>query len=403
MTKKFVNGSSRSLNLLLLFIFSVSVIILTQSKMISGQAKSAAHHSTRTAAKEPSGDKVIQYIREKFGVPSTTAMILDPFHNSPDPEFLDTIVSVDDGRKTSTSKKSSEISVSKDGHFLVMGFLAAGGPAPSSFVPLGSGGVDDIPRGVQEAFKLAPSIAVSRGTIRTTQFPSFFVTTVTADNAGKKSTLDAYVTSDHKFLVLGNIYDLSVDPRTKALRTLILQNQPETGPKNAPVTIVEFADLECPTCAHAHEYLEKTILPMYKDKVRVIFKEFPLQYHEFAMPAAIADQCGYRINPALYLPYRTLIFQHQGEFEAIKANQSAVRDLLLNIGQQAGIDKMQLAGCMDSKASLPPIQADMKEAAALDVNSTPTFFINGRTMVGAEPESFTKLVEEGLQDPKKKK
>jgi protein-disulfide isomerase len=371
--------------------------------MASGQAKSVAHHSPRAASGEPSSDKIIQFIRDKFGVPSNTAMVLDPFHSSPDPEFLDTIISVDDGHNTSTSKKSSEISVSKDGHYLVLGFLQAGGPAPSSFVSLGSDGIKDIPRGVVEAFRLAPSITVSNGTMKTSPFPSFFATTITADNAGKKSTLDAYVTSDHKFLVLGNIYDLSVDPRTKALRTLILQNQPETGPKNAPVTIVEFADLECPTCAHAHEFLEKTVLPMYQGKLRVIFKEFPLEIHEFAMPAAIANQCAYRINQEDYLPYRTLIFQHQGEFEAIKANQSAVRDLLLNLGQQAGIDKVQLAGCMESKASLPLIEANKKEGKSLDVNSTPTFFINGRTLVGVEADSFTRLVEEGLQDSKKKK
>ncbi|HEV2349439.1 MAG TPA: thioredoxin domain-containing protein [Terriglobia bacterium] len=364
-------------------------------------AKSSEHRTG--GVKEPSSDKIIQYIREKFGVPGSTAVILDPFHSSPDPEFLDTIVSVDDGKSTAASKKSSEISVSKNGHYLVMGFLAVGGASPSSIVPLGSGGVNDIPRGVQEAFRLAPSITVSKGLIRTSPFPNFFVTTITADNAGKKSTLDAYVTLDHKFLVLGNIYDLSVDPRMKALHTLILQNQPETGPRNAPVTIVEFADLECPTCARAHELLEKTILPTYAGKVRVIFKEFPIQYHEFAMPAAIADQCAYRINPADYLPYRTLIFQHQGEFEAIKANASAVRDLLLNLGQQAGINNVELAGCMDSKASLPRIEANLKEAKALDVNSTPTFFINGRTMIGAAPDIFTQAIEEALLDSRKKK
>lgn len=371
--------------------------------MTLGQAKSTAHRSVRAAAGEPSTGKVIQYIRDKFGLVSTMAVILDPFHASPDPRFLDTIISVDDGKGTSTSKKSSEISVSKDGRYLVMGFLPAGGASPSSFVPLGKGGVDDIPHGVQEAFRLAPSIAVTRGTIRTSPFANFFMTTITADSAGKKSTLDAYVTADHQFLVLGTIYDLSVDPRSKALHTLILQNQPEVGPRNAPVTIVEFADLECPTCAHAHDLLEKTILPRYQGKVRVIFKEFPLQFHEFAMPAAIADQCAYRMNPANYLPYRTLIFQHQGEFEAIKANQSAVRDLLLNLAQQAGIDQVQLAGCMDSKASLPRIEANMKEGAALDVNSTPTFFINGRIMIGSAPDVFTETIDEALRDAKKKK
>jgi hypothetical protein len=82
---RYVKGPGNFQKLILLFLCSVSVIILAQSKMASGQTKSPAHHSARTAAKEPSSDKIIQYIREKFGLPGTTAMIVDPFHNSPDP------------------------------------------------------------------------------------------------------------------------------------------------------------------------------------------------------------------------------------------------------------------------------------------------------------------------------
>ena len=136
-----------------------------------------------------------------------------------------------------------------------------------------------------------------------------------------------------------------------------------------------------------------------------MFKEFPLiQIHEWAMTAAIANQCAYRINPQNYLPYRSMIFQHQSDFEGIKANASAVRDLLIDYGQQVGIDRLQLSGCIDSKASLPRIEENVKEAKAVDVNSTPTFFINGRVLIGGgPPEAFYQAIDEALEANRKKK
>jgi protein-disulfide isomerase len=332
-------------------------------------------------------------------------MILDPFHKSPDPDFLDSTIAVDDGQNTKTSKRTSDISVTKDGRYLVMSFLPVGGTGASSIFPLGADANQEIARDVHLAFKVPDSVTVEAGTFRTSTFPNFLITTITADNAGKKQTVDAYVTKDHRYLILGNVYDMGSDPRSKALHTLVLQNQPETGSRNAPVTIVEFADLECPTCALTHAFLEKTLLPKYEGKIRLVFKEFPLtQIHEWAMTAAIANQCAYRINPQNYLPYRTLIFQHQSDFEGIKANASAVRDMLIDYGQQVGIDRLQLSGCVDSKASLPRIEENVKEAKALDVSSTPTFFINGKILIGGgPPEAFYQAIDDTLQANRKKK
>lgn len=379
------------------------VFCLGAQKAESTRAKPSAHRAA--TATGPSGERVIRYVREKFGVPGSTSMSLDPFHKSPDPEFLDSTIAVDDGKNTKTSKRSSDISVSKDGHYLVMSFLPVGGTGASSIFPLRVDANQEIARDVHVAFKVPDSITVEAGPFRSSPFPNFLMTTITADNAGKKQTLDAYVTRDHRYLILGNIYDMASDPTSKALRTLVLQNQPETGPRNAPVTMVEFADLECPTCAMTHAFLENTLLPKYEGKIRLVFKEFPLtMIHEWAMTAAIANQCAYRINPQDYLPYRTLIFQHQSDFEGIKANTSAVRDLLIDYGKQVGIDGLQLSGCIDSKASLPRIEENMKEAKALDVNSTPTFFVNGKILIGGgPPENFYQVIDDALQASRKKK
>ena len=384
-------------------LLGVSVGILAQSKPASAPAKGAAHSVARLGDAPPSNDKVIQFVREKYGVAASMTIILNPFRDSADPGFLDTTVTVDDGQNTKTSKRSSEISVSKDGHFLVMSRVPSSGPGATTFFPLRSAAKEDIGRAVHEAFHLPPTMTEAVGPSQSSAFPNFLKTTVTVDEGKQKTPVDTFVTKDHRFIVIGDIFDLSIDPRREALRTLILQNQPESGTRNAPVTIVEFADLECPTCSRAHDFLETTLLPKYQGKVRLVYKEFPLPMHEWALPAAIANQCVYRISPTHYVPYRTFIFQHQGSFEAIKTNPSAVRDMLMDFGQQVGIDKLQLEGCFDSKASLPRIEANKKEATALNVNSTPTFFINGRIMVGLVPGTFTQAIDEAIAEAGKKK
>jgi protein-disulfide isomerase len=97
--------------------------------------------------------------------------------------------------------------------------------------------------------------------------------------------------------------------------------------------------------------------------------------------AAIACQCAYEMNPASYVPLRTAVFRNQQLI-----NVTNVRETLLTYGEQAGLDRVKLAGCLDAKSSYPRIQRDLAEAKRIDVNQTPTVFINGRMIVGLPSE-----------------
>ena len=204
------------------------------------------------------------------------------------------------------------------------------------------------------------------------------------------------LTRDGKHLIVGELYNLAVDPKQQALRTISLQDEPTQGPADAPVTIVEYADLECPTCARMHEFLETQVLPRYGNKVRVVFKEFPLPMHDWSLTAAIACQCAYEMNPASYVPLRTAIFRNQQLI-----NITNLRDTVLSYGEQAGVDRVKLAGCLDAKSSLPRIQRDMAEAKRINVNQTPTLFINGRMMVGLPSEdAYFQAIDAALRGGK---
>ncbi|MGH9345318.1 MAG: thioredoxin domain-containing protein [Terriglobia bacterium] len=256
-----------------------------------------------------------------------------------------------------------------------------------------------IERYLRERFSIPPTATINVGPLRPSIFPGFLKTTVAMDLGTNKSSQDFYVTQDGNYLIAGNVYGLNGSPEQQVERMIDTQDQPSTGPANAPVTIVEYADLECPHCAEMQEFLEKQLLPKYGAKVRIIFKEYPLYtIHPWAVAAAMANECALQINPADFLPFRSLIFQNQSIIKA-----ETLRQQLLDLGGQAGLDKDKLAACFDSKATLPRVRADYVEGGSLGVNQTPTFFINGKLAAGAvTPTDFFKLVDEALAQAARK-
>ena len=327
--------------------------------------------------------KVASYIRARFGWPETLKATVSPFQASSFPGFLASMLTTDDGKQ----QRNTPIFLTSDHHYLIIGMLFAVVKDPK----------EELIQHIREEFKVPSETTLTAGSFHNSGIPNFLATTVTADNPKGKQTEDFYITSDNRVLVLGRIFNLGVDLRQKALRTMVTTNQPTQGAANALVTIVEYADLECPMCGKLHEFLEKDLLPKYGDKVRVIFKEFPLvQIHDWSLTAAIANECVYKIKPEAFAAYRSLVFQNQST-----TNVANVRDNLLGYADQLGVDRAKLAGCLDSKASLPRVEEGAREAKELDLGSTPTSFINGRMLVGfTTPEAYYGAVDAALKDAK---
>ncbi len=336
-----------------------------------GQARVKASAQNDAALNE----KVVSYVREKYAVPDNVKITATPFVTSNFSGFLTSTITTDDGKQ----QKTTNVFLTNDRRFLIVGFLYA----------LGTDVKGEILQHIRQQFKIPDGTNLDLGPFHNSAFPNFQATTMAADNGKVKQSQDFYVTKDNRILVVGSILDLGVDLRREALRTIVTKSQPSEGPAHAPVTLVEYADLECPVCGRLHEFLVKDLLPKYGDKVRVIFKEFPLPMHDWSLTAAIANECVYRIKPEAFAPYRTLIFQNQAA-----TNVANIRDTLLGYADQVGVDRVKLAGCLDSKASLPLVEAGSHEGKELDVMSTPTCFINGRLLVGyTSAEPYYKAVE----------
>jgi protein-disulfide isomerase len=106
----------------------------------------------------------------------------------------------------------------------------------------------------------------------------------------------------------------------------------------------------------------------------------------------LANECVYQIKPSAFPAYRTLIFANQNVI-----NTSNVRELLLGLGDDAGVDRTKLAACMDSKATLSRVEAGHQEGEDLGIHRTPTSFVNGRIVIGLPPEAtWDKIIGEAL-------
>lgn len=269
-------------------------------------------------------------------------------------------------------------------------FLVAQGPTTPAVR-------DKIISYVRERFNIPASVKITMTDLRASAYPDFLETTMTLEDGKEKRSQPLFVSKNMHYLIEGSIFNLGGDPREDIVRLISLQDQPAQGPASAPVTLVEYSDLQCPVCAQMQEKLENDIVPKYGDKLRVVFKEFPLVgIHDWALTGAIAAQCVYQIDPSKYVAYRSAVYKNQ---ESLSADHA--RDILLHVGAEVGVDNMKLAACIDSKDSLSRVEANMHEGDALGIASTPTSFINGRILVGAPVSTdFDKLIDEGLHDTK---
>jgi len=358
-----------------------AVLLLVAGVSIAHVAARAKTNAAEDAALD---EKITSFVRARFGIPDTVKVSASPLQPSNFQGFLASTITTDDGKQ----QKNTSVFLTADRRYLIVGLL----------FPLGKDPKNEIVQHIRQQFKVPETTTLTVGPFHDSGFPNFLATTVAAQSDKGKQTEDFYATSDNRVFVMGKILNLGVDLRREALKTIVTANQPSQGPARAPVTIVEYADLECPMCGKLHLFLENDLLPKYGDKVRVIFKEFPLvQIHDWSLTAAIANECVYKLKPEAFAPYRTLVFQNQST-----TNAANVRENLLNYADQVGVDRSSLAGCLDSKASMPRIDEGTGEARTLEIQSTPTCFINGRMLVGfASPDAYYKAVDEALQEGKK--
>ena len=165
-------------------------------------------------------------------------------------------------------------------------------------------------------------------------------------------------------------------------------DDPSKGDANAPITIIEFSDFECPFCARFYQQTLPQLEKEYIDtgKVKFVYRDFPLSFHPNAQKAAEAGECA----------------DDQGKFwemhDKIFDNQNAISiNDLKGYAADLGLDTDEFNSCLDSGKHSAEVQKDFKDGQAARVSGTPAFFINGVKLVGAQPFSaFQQIIESQL-------
>ncbi len=173
-----------------------------------------------------------------------------------------------------------------------------------------------------------------------------------------------------------------LDPPRQVVATA---GRPTKGPADAPIEMIEFSDFQCPFCLQANPTVTR-VLQTYGDRIRFVYRHYPLPNHADARPAAEAAECAAEQDK--FWPYHDRLFAKSGKLADADLKQAAA---------EAGLDGGRFSGCLDSRKYTAQVDADIKAGNDAGVSATPTFFINGRLVNGAQPfDVFKSLIDEEL-------
>jgi protein-disulfide isomerase len=241
---------------------------------------------------------------------------------------------------------------------------------------------------LRNLYAFGPDVKLIVEPLRESPVEGIFETNIDVTIGENREAAKFYVSKDGKFLFRGELSDMTKDPLAENLAHIRITDAPALGNPKAPVTIVEYSDFECPVCRSLHDAL-RGILPNYPGKVRVVFKDFPLeQLHPWARTAAIAGRCAYQQKPEAFWKLYDLIYDNQ---EIISAANAWTK--MVDYAGQSGLEADTFKSCMASPEAAVAVNASHANGEKLEVTSTPTLFVNGRRLVGADAHVLEQYID----------
>jgi protein-disulfide isomerase len=184
-----------------------------------------------------------------------------------------------------------------------------------------------------------------------------------------------FLTADGHYAVKGDLVQFGADPYAAATAKLKAADGAARGPAKPAVVMVEFSDLQCPHCKDAQTVLERLAADF--PGMKIIFEQYPLAMHPWAMKAAQYADCAARANNDASWRYMASIFQNQGGIALATAD-----DKLRQLAAEAGLDAAKIASCAASPAAVASVKKSMELGNSVGVLGTPTIFVNGRMLEG---------------------
>jgi protein-disulfide isomerase len=258
---------------------------------------------------------------------------------------------------------------------------------------------------VRSQFNVPQDYAVAIGARTPSQVPGYETLPITFMRGTYSKTTNFLLSTDGQTLARLETFDLAKDPAFN----IDTAARPIRGNPAAKVTIVNFDDLECPYCAKMHQSLFPSTLDRYKDKVRFVYKDFPLaEIHPWAIHAAVDANCLAAQSSEIYWTYVDYLHAHGQEItgeDRDAAKSDAALDRIARQEATVGkLDEAKLNACI-AKQDDSQVRTSMKEGEKLGIDSTPSLFVDGERIVGWLPEDQLWMVidralrAEGEQPP----
>jgi protein-disulfide isomerase len=251
---------------------------------------------------------------------------------------------------------------------------------------------------IRSRSSVPPDYDIQIGPRTKSEVPGFDAISVTFTAEGKTSKPATFLLStDGKTLAQFNKFDISKDPK------LLVSGEGRPargGPANAPVLIVGFDDLECPYCATMHKQLFPALTERYKDQIHIVYRDFPLDIHPWAMRAAIDTNCVGAQSALGYWNLVDYIHAHASELGGTEKSLAKANETLDSLsrdeGKRQNLNPDALNACL-VKQDDTAIKASMKLGESLGVDATPALFINGEKIEGALPLEFVyRMIDNAL-------
>jgi protein-disulfide isomerase len=251
---------------------------------------------------------------------------------------------------------------------------------------------------IRSKVNLPPNYDMIIGQRTHSDVPGFDEIMVLFSVEGKTSKPMVFLlSSDGKTLAQFTKFDISKDPKSLVSDA---GRPARGGPANAPVVIVGFDDLECPFCAKMHAQLFPALLDRYKDQVRIVYRDFPLDQHPWAVRAAVDANCLAAQSVPGYWNLVDYIHAHAGDMGGTEKTLTKANETLDTLTKEEGkrqkVNESALNLCVE-KQDDTAVKASIKVASDLGVEATPALFINGERLEGAVPVEFVyRMIDNAL-------
>ncbi len=281
--------------------------------------------------------------------------------------------------------------------FVALAVIGCSAQAPTSGAA--TAGLTPLDRRIQNQIRsqlgVPPNVEITLGQRRASDIAGYETLPVTLSSGERKLSMEMLISKDNKTLARLEKFDLGTDVMAK----IDVAGRPVRGNRAAKVTIVNYDDFQCPFCSRMHETLMGDVLKTYGDKVKIIYKDYPLlSIHPWAMHAAINANCLNAQKNEAYWDYADYVHINQQEIMGPQEKRRPLNQQVMTLdkaafdqGTKYGLDAKTLGACIQAQDE-KSVRVAMAEAEGLGVESTPTLFVNGEKMSGALPLNVMRAV-----------